>query len=166
MNVRQLCFLQVTKQVPQCGHYQEMDCGLDPALFARCDGPCQRKLACGHPCTLQCSEDCSACSCEQSVPQYGDCGHEIMVTCSLRDSFGKRAFLQIFSARGKRRSGLLGLVLPALWLAKALAEPITARRNHSWKAASSFSSGAEDLLESSIHHLIPLNTALGKLSKT
>ncbi|KAL1523714.1 hypothetical protein AB1Y20_018644 [Prymnesium parvum] len=44
---------------PRCGHAGTRRC-IDPADTQQCTSPCERKLACGHPCPLRCYQDCSS----------------------------------------------------------------------------------------------------------
>lgn len=64
--VRKCCVpnevMECQKFVPMifahCGHAGTRRC-IDPEETQKCTKPCERKLACGHPCPLLCFEDCS-----------------------------------------------------------------------------------------------------------
>jgi len=44
-----VCFVLVTKEIPQCHHEQQVPCYMDPSKFL-CLIPCEKLLKCGHYC--------------------------------------------------------------------------------------------------------------------
>ncbi|XP_040978958.1 LOW QUALITY PROTEIN: NFX1-type zinc finger-containing protein 1-like [Aquila chrysaetos chrysaetos] len=56
------CLKKVEKVLPRCGHRQRLPCHV-PAERWRCQEPCPRPLACGHPCPRRCGDDCGGDDC-------------------------------------------------------------------------------------------------------
>ncbi|XP_071520848.1 NFX1-type zinc finger-containing protein 1 isoform X2 [Panulirus ornatus] len=79
------CPVKVAKVVPECNHTAWIACGI-PATTDVCDGSCQKKLPCGHPCSARCKEVCTV-KCTHPVTITTKCpkGHSIMVPCHLSD---------------------------------------------------------------------------------
>ncbi|XP_010565124.1 PREDICTED: NFX1-type zinc finger-containing protein 1-like [Haliaeetus leucocephalus] len=63
----------VEKVLPRCGHRQRLPCHV-PAEHWRCQEPCLRPLACGHPCPRRCGDDCGGDNCGRDDCRREDCG--------------------------------------------------------------------------------------------
>lgn len=75
--------LQVTKQIPECGHEVEVMCPVIPMQSA-CKAKCERTLKCGHKCKGMCKDNCDESKCREMVEscEMPMCGHPItMVPC-------------------------------------------------------------------------------------
>ena len=81
------CKFVVVKEIPTCGHKQEMNCSIDPKWFL-CKAPCVGKCSLGHPCSNICSE-CTICPpCKFIVvKKIPTCGHIQGMSCSMDPSF-------------------------------------------------------------------------------
>lgn len=73
------CLVKVEKTIPRCGHRQMVPCYQDPDLF-KCQEPCPKQLACGHPCAAPCGEACTS-MCEVKIRLTLGCGHTQQVAC-------------------------------------------------------------------------------------
>ncbi|XP_070575232.1 NFX1-type zinc finger-containing protein 1-like [Ptychodera flava] len=78
------CIIKVEKQIPKCGHIQNVPCYQDPADFD-CKQPCPKMCERKHPCPLQCFEGCKDCtvSVQKLLPI---CNHEQKMRCSQNPS--------------------------------------------------------------------------------
>ena len=75
---------RMVKKRRNCGHIVECECyawtlgsGIPP-----CNAKCQKKLACGHPCTNKCGEQCSICHLKSK--RCHPCGHSSKVPCNSK----------------------------------------------------------------------------------
>lgn len=66
------CLKKVEKVLPRCGHRQRLPCHV-PAEHWRCQEPCPRPLACGHPCPRRCGDDCGGDDCGRDGCRREDC---------------------------------------------------------------------------------------------
>lgn len=75
----QKCPVKVEKIIPQCQHTQMVPCHQDPKEFV-CQEPCQKLLACGHPCDSSCGLPCTM-KCKVKVTINLMCGHSQQDDC-------------------------------------------------------------------------------------
>lgn len=73
------CKVRIPKEIPKCGHMQEIPCYKDPALW-KCQMPCEDTLDCGHKCQCKCYEEDHICRKRVEVP-FESCGHIMVVNC-------------------------------------------------------------------------------------
>ena len=78
-----VCLAPVTKEIPDCGHKQDVPCHQDPATFscqAKCKKCCTTNGDDGHPCRKKCSQDCGNCEVivAKEIPK---CCHTQAVPC-------------------------------------------------------------------------------------
>ena len=73
------CMVQVTRQIPDCGHDQEMHCYESP-MTVKCENPCAKKCEKGHSCPLKCYKNCRRCKVEVSV-SMPSCQHQQWIQC-------------------------------------------------------------------------------------
>ena len=73
------CNHEVQKRIPRCGHQMTMKCHEHPSMFS-CIAQCQKKLACGHPCQMLCSQPCDP-HCSILMKKVLPCGHNVTVPC-------------------------------------------------------------------------------------
>ncbi|XP_045127074.1 NFX1-type zinc finger-containing protein 1-like [Portunus trituberculatus] len=78
------CEVLVRKEVPTCGHTIHIACR-KPATSGECDGPCPKKLLCGHGCQQKCKEKCTT-NCPALVITNERCprNHVIQLPCHLK----------------------------------------------------------------------------------
>ncbi len=72
------------KQIPNCGHQQNVPCSIPPSEFP-CKVECDKKLPCDHPCRLTCGEICTSKPCRSFVKKIWPCGHEAQKECHTTD---------------------------------------------------------------------------------
>ncbi|KAK4325721.1 hypothetical protein Pmani_003664 [Petrolisthes manimaculis] len=77
------CQVQLKRIIPSCGHEAMMPCSGTPTVEF-CDGPCMKKLSCGHPCKLRCKDECTD-KCLELVMSSTKCpkDHSIQLPCHL-----------------------------------------------------------------------------------
>ncbi|KAK3878843.1 hypothetical protein Pcinc_016532 [Petrolisthes cinctipes] len=77
------CKVKVKRTVPSCGHEATMPCSETPTVKF-CDGPCIKKLSCGHPCKRLCKDKCTD-ECLELVSSGNKCPnhHDIQLPCYL-----------------------------------------------------------------------------------
>ena len=75
------CMTSVAKLLPKCRHYQLMPCSKDSTCHF-CTEKCNKKLACGHPCTGKCGEICEDTKCMSIKFKEAKCGHTVAAACS------------------------------------------------------------------------------------
>ena len=70
------CTIVVNRQLPSCGHIQEMTCGTKLKEFM-CTAPCDDQLDCGHKCPLKChlDERHSSVKCNEPCDRTCPFGH-------------------------------------------------------------------------------------------
>uniref|UniRef100_UPI0037E7DECA NFX1-type zinc finger-containing protein 1 n=1 Tax=Semicossyphus pulcher TaxID=241346 RepID=UPI0037E7DECA len=73
------CPVKVEKIIPKCQHTQMVPCHQDPGTFV-CKEPCQKLLACGHPCDSWCGLPCTS-MCKVHVTLELSCGHSTQDAC-------------------------------------------------------------------------------------
>jgi len=74
------CMVPVLKTLPRCGHEHPIPCFVKPDHYT-CPSPCNRQLACGHPCTNKCGEPCIS-RCKLKVGKtFPGCGHTVELRC-------------------------------------------------------------------------------------
>ena len=96
------CTIEMTKEMTDCGHFQNMPCYVEPSNWA-CKVPCDGKLNCGHECSSLCSDKTnhnSRCTkikskktfsflaeykdaCEKDCEFILECGHKCPRKCYL-----------------------------------------------------------------------------------
>ena len=75
------CQKMVVKKLSCSGnHSVKMPCSRDPNRVV-CQGVCNRKLECGHPCPGLCSEPCDSTKCRRRVEKQYACGHKEEIQC-------------------------------------------------------------------------------------
>ncbi|KAM5135150.1 NFX1-type zinc finger-containing protein 1 [Mantella aurantiaca] len=73
------CMVKVEKVIMRCGHLQMVPCSVSEDTF-RCTLPCEKTLACGHPCPKSCGENCEV-RCPVEISAELKCGHTQMIKC-------------------------------------------------------------------------------------
>ena len=74
------CSNKVTKQIPNCGHNDELMCFEDPSTIL-CNKPCDNICEFGHKCSRLCHEECMPCLYEVNMTL--SCGHSLIKPCSI-----------------------------------------------------------------------------------
>ncbi|MGH0131754.1 UNVERIFIED_CONTAM: hypothetical protein FKN15_048582 [Acipenser sinensis] len=77
------CKVLVEKEIPYCGHKQNVPCHVDPLDFI-CKEPCLKTLGCGHPCGNVCGEACTD-RCPVRVRMTLQCGHVQEEECHYKN---------------------------------------------------------------------------------
>lgn len=72
----------VPKEMPLCGHIQEVPCSMVPEKFC-CKDPCIKVLQCGHKCVRSCGQDCTK-KCPEKVTVTLKCGHTVNTLCHMK----------------------------------------------------------------------------------
>ncbi|XP_073534653.1 NFX1-type zinc finger-containing protein 1-like isoform X2 [Phyllobates terribilis] len=70
----------VQKEIPLCGHIQDVPCSMDPEEFC-CKEPCIKILQCGHKCVRLCGQ---ICKCPEKVTVTLECGHTVKTLCFMK----------------------------------------------------------------------------------
>lgn len=81
------CRVMVEKKIPQCKHAVWAECGKKLSKSDCSSSVCEKKLKCGHSCTLPCREQCHSQVCLKMVELDGismNCGHPLRGECHLR----------------------------------------------------------------------------------
>ncbi|GAB1606748.1 NFX1-type zinc finger-containing protein 1-like, partial [Argonauta hians] len=73
------CITMVTKIMPLCLHFQEMQCSRDVTTFP-CQIPCPKELDCGHKCPNKCGESCEE-YCSTIIENICPRGHNTQIEC-------------------------------------------------------------------------------------
>lgn len=73
------CKVTSKVQLPLCGHTKTKYCHQD-IDEVKCHSACEKKCKSGHPCKLECHQDCNPCS--VLVHKSFPCGHTANVKCS------------------------------------------------------------------------------------
>ncbi|KAM4026832.1 NFX1-type zinc finger-containing protein 1-like [Anomaloglossus baeobatrachus] len=76
------CEEVVPKEIPLCGHMQDVPCLMDPEEFC-CKEPCIKVLQCGHKCVRLCSQVCTK-KCPEKVTVTLECGHTFKTFCYMK----------------------------------------------------------------------------------
>lgn len=76
------CYVIITKEIPRCGHLQQVRCHMDPSEWS-CKEPCEEILSCGHPCTSACYEENHMCI-KKVIVTFDTCDHVLKVECCKR----------------------------------------------------------------------------------
>ncbi|XP_069588374.1 NFX1-type zinc finger-containing protein 1-like [Ranitomeya imitator] len=74
------CEEVVQKQIPLCGHIQDVPCSMDPEKFC-CKEQCIKVLQCGHKCVRLCGQ---VCKCPEKVTVALKCGHTVETLCHMK----------------------------------------------------------------------------------
>ncbi|XP_077125746.1 NFX1-type zinc finger-containing protein 1-like [Ranitomeya variabilis] len=74
------CEEVVQKQIPLCGHIQDVLCSMDPEKFC-CKEKCIKVLQCGHKCVRLCGQ---VCKCPEKVTVTLKCGHTVKTLCHMK----------------------------------------------------------------------------------
>ena len=75
----QPCKSIVIVKLPNCGHEERAACHQDLAQL-KCSAKCSKECKRGHPCPLNCHEECQDCKVIVHLPMK--CGHSASVKCS------------------------------------------------------------------------------------
>ncbi|XP_053570366.1 NFX1-type zinc finger-containing protein 1 isoform X2 [Bombina bombina] len=76
------CEELVQKQIPNCGHMQDVPCHMPPSRF-HCTVPCTKSIECGHQCVRTCWQECTR-NCPQKITVNLECGHTITTLCYIK----------------------------------------------------------------------------------
>ncbi|XP_056376825.1 NFX1-type zinc finger-containing protein 1-like [Hyla sarda] len=76
------CEELVPKEIPLCGHIQDVPCSILPEIFC-CKVPCIKMLQCGHKCVRLCGQDCTK-NCPEKVTVTLKCGHTVKTLCHMK----------------------------------------------------------------------------------
>ncbi|CAJ0955631.1 unnamed protein product [Ranitomeya imitator] len=74
------CEEVVQKQIPLCGHIQDVPCSMDSQEFS-CKEQCIKILQCGHKCVRLCGQ---VCKCHEKVTVTLICGHTVKTLCHMK----------------------------------------------------------------------------------
>ena len=78
------CSYLVTREMPSCGHQQEMKCHEKPEQVL-CIQQCKKSCSAGHPCQKACWEDCGNCQ-VSVVKKLPNCEHSKKLPCYYEPS--------------------------------------------------------------------------------